>query len=62
MIAAVEGAAYGGGFELALLCDWVFAAESAKFCFPEVARGLFPGLGGGNLLGKVRLPKLSGPV
>ena len=42
----------GGGFELALLCDWIYAGQSSKFCFPEVARGLFPGLGGGTLLGK----------
>jgi enoyl-CoA hydratase len=54
VIAAVNGAAVGGGFELALSCDLVVAAETARFGLPEVKRGLFAA-GGGTLLG-TRLP------
>jgi enoyl-CoA hydratase len=54
VIAAVNGAAVGGGFELVLSCDLVVAAETARFGLPEVKRGLFAG-GGGTLLG-TRLP------
>ncbi|GAB3667430.1 crotonase/enoyl-CoA hydratase family protein [Nocardioides korecus] len=46
LIAAVEGAALAGGFELVLACDLVVAAEDATFGFPEVARGLIAGAGG----------------
>jgi enoyl-CoA hydratase len=46
LIAAVEGWALGGGFELALSCDLIVAAEDAKFGFPEVRRGLVAGEGG----------------
>ncbi|MGA6162663.1 crotonase/enoyl-CoA hydratase family protein [Amycolatopsis magusensis] len=52
LIAAVEGWAMGGGFELALGCDLIVAAEDAKFGLPEVKRGLIAA-GGGVL----RLPK-----
>jgi crotonobetainyl-CoA hydratase len=45
-IAAVNGAALGGGTELALACDLVVAAENAKFGLPEVKRGLIAGGGG----------------
>ncbi|MCX8564342.1 crotonase/enoyl-CoA hydratase family protein [Mycolicibacterium mucogenicum] len=51
LIAAVEGWALGGGFELALACDLIVAAENATFGFPEVKRGLIAGEGG-----VVRLP------
>ncbi|MFD9704620.1 crotonase/enoyl-CoA hydratase family protein [Lentzea sp. NPDC059081] len=51
LIAAVEGFALGGGFELALACDLVVAAEDAQFGLPEVKRGLIAGAGG-----VVRLP------
>ncbi|MFF4739623.1 crotonase/enoyl-CoA hydratase family protein [Streptomyces sp. NPDC001262] len=52
LVAAVEGHALGGGFELALACDLVVAAEGARFALPEVKRGLIAGGGG-----VVRLPK-----
>jgi enoyl-CoA hydratase len=52
LIAAVEGYALAGGFELALACDLIIAAEGAKFGIPEVTRGL--AAGGGGLL---RLPR-----
>lgn len=54
VIAAVNGAAVGGGFELVLACDLAVAAEHARFGLPEVKRGLLAG-GGGTLLG-TRLP------
>lgn len=46
MIAAVNGAALGGGLELALACDLRVAAENASFGAPEVKLGLIPGWGG----------------
>jgi enoyl-CoA hydratase len=52
LIAAVEGYALAGGFELALTCDLIIAANGAKFGIPEVTRGL--AAGGGGLL---RLPR-----
>lgn len=55
LIAAVEGFAMGGGFELALACDLVVAADSARFALPEVKRGLIAG-GGGVLRLPHRIP------
>jgi enoyl-CoA hydratase/carnithine racemase len=52
LIAAVEGWAVGGGFELALACDLIVAAEEAYFGLPEVKRGLIAAGGG-----VIRLPK-----
>lgn len=46
MIAAVEGYALAGGFELVLACDLVIASQTAQFGFPEVHRGLLAGSGG----------------
>lgn len=52
LIAAVEGYALAGGFELLLACDLIVAAESAKFGISEVKRGLVAGAGG-----LIRLPR-----
>lgn len=46
VVAAVNGVALGGGFELVLSCDVVVAAHEASFGFPEVSLGLLPGWGG----------------
>jgi enoyl-CoA hydratase len=52
IIAAIEGYALAGGFELALACDLIVASESARFGLPEVRRGLAAGAGG-----LLRLPR-----
>ena len=52
LIAVVNDGAFGGGFELALMCDMVFANKNAKFGFPEIKLGLMPGLDG-TLIAKV---------
>ncbi|MFQ5897761.1 MAG: enoyl-CoA hydratase-related protein [Candidatus Methylomirabilia bacterium] len=53
VIAAVEGFALGGGCELAVLSDFVVASETAVFAVPEVTRGIFPGIGGTQLLPRI---------
>ena len=54
-IAAVNGYALGGGAEIALACDLIFASQNAKLGLPEVKLGIIPGFGGTVRLGK-RIP------
>ena len=53
VIAAVEGFALAGGCELALLSDFIVASETAVFGVPEVTLGIFPGIGGTQLLPRI---------
>lgn len=57
LVAAIEGTAFGGGFELALTCHWRVAAPGAKVGLPEVKLGLLPGAGGTQ-----RFTRLAGPA
>ncbi len=53
VIAAVNGFALGGGLEMALACDFIYATSNAVFALPEVSLGLIPGFGGTQRLAKV---------
>jgi enoyl-CoA hydratase/carnithine racemase len=52
VIAAVNGAAFGGGCEIVLLCDFAYASDAARFALPEATLGIMPGLGATQTLSR----------
>jgi len=62
IIAAVNGYALGGGLELALACDFIYASENARVGFPEVTLGIMPGFGGTQNLARLIGPNKANEI